>query len=365
MSIDTSNLISYNSSLNQKSVFPFKTVLVITLLVIGILAIGVAFFLYFQAQFSCISYAVGGGGLFFDGIVGSATFIYLLIPKKADADSDITMDQTYIIGKLKGHEGVSSSRNIYLVKEAGETKFFIKTVPHNFERHDTALSEEIAYYISENMGLHVVPRTYYYAEGREAQKDLFNGSEAFSFLRSKKSIVIQEALIPDQKTSANGLSLEEKHELARGVKCDVTSAHQAIVFNFTLGRYDNGVSRYENSVVDLEGRVWEIDNDLIGREITSNLNWSKDGKDRPDLRTTWIVENRNVKDIPFSDDFKQLILNIDKESLFIGMEQINLNPEFKTNVENNLCKVQTVFRNPTEILTPSVLHDKLKYWGDK
>lgn len=110
--------------------------------------------------------------------------------------------------------------------------------------------ECIAYEISRDLGFYVVPPT---------QPILPNSEEEQICLRENKEnpVILQDFI----------------NECEEQFALHIEHAHKVIFFNWITGRSDK---KRVNSVIDPEGRVWEVDNEFMGGkllEITNLSHW--------------------------------------------------------------------------------------------
>jgi hypothetical protein len=204
---------------------------------------------------------------------------------------------------LKGPEslefiGGGFHREVYKIKN---TDFVLKA-PNSHHKKMLFLflpmiqSEWIAYEISQRMHFDVVPFFHYIVPGSE--EEMLISQRCPTLLGP---LVLQSNITPTEAT------------------LDVQHAHKVILYNWITGRYD---TKRENSVVDAEGRVWEVDNELGGADLTRLLTFDED----IDHRLHWLLYEKKIQE-PLSEWLLDWVLDLPE----IELDKTHLMEGFKEN----------------------------------
>ncbi len=135
----------------------------------------------------------------------------------------------------------------------------------------------LAYEISERLGFNVVPYTQYVIPGSK-EADLF-----YTYCPTLRPVVLQTCII--------GCS---------GGKFSVQEAHKVIFFNWIIGRND---TKAENSIVDINGKVWEVDNEVGEGQLKDDIamSWPK---------LHWLLGKREVRQSNISLQLVDMVLGL-------------------------------------------------------
>ncbi|MBS0623241.1 MAG: hypothetical protein JSS62_01305 [Verrucomicrobia bacterium] len=156
-----------------------------------------------------------------------------------------------VIDHLKGSDPleVIGTGNHRSVQRIGETNFVLKTpflsVPYS--RSWVVVLEALSqcacimYQVSQQLGFSVVPYTQYIMPDSSIAQRLQE-----SCLHLKHPMLLQRYITPAK------------------VPLDLQHAHRVVIFNWLIGKPD---PKYENSILDMQGKVWEIDNELGGKRL--------------------------------------------------------------------------------------------------
>lgn len=160
------------------------------------------------------------------------------------------------------------TRAVYKGLNEQETILYLKTPGwgrYNALQTIEAPLEELAYKIDQLFKFNVVPNTICF-EKKEEIEEFSRLSRYTSSLRDQKVIVAQQAIQTPRDQPYIQTSDEQLNSLEK------THLQKAVFLNLILGREDG---RKENSVCDLEGKLFEIDNERIGSRKSDSWIFSK------------------------------------------------------------------------------------------
>lgn len=146
-------------------------------------------------------------------------------------------------------------------------------------------NDYIAYVASEKLGLKAVPFT-----------ALINADEL-----SNERVLEQHnglKVVLAEKFGENLMILQQFLPTAAHNQCkiDVCNAHKVLFFNLIVGRSD---TKSDNSMVDSQGQVWEIDHDFLGSRVC-----------RSDIDSHWLLDRVSVGKALISQDLIEYIVKM-------------------------------------------------------
>lgn len=196
------------------------------------------------------------------------------------------MDLINILKNSADFEIVNKGGHRFLYK-LGESNLCIKSpAPGQLTRiiFDTMQIECLMFQISHSLGFNVVPFT----------KLVENQSEEFKYivLRAKQNKIYSPILLQSFIRSAPSTPL-----------LDIPFAQKVLFFNWITGRSDQ---TRENSIVTLDGKIYEIDNELAFYKVETT----------PEH---WLLKEDSFNKTPFETNLLDWILHLP--------EQINLRQE--------------------------------------
>jgi hypothetical protein len=196
-----------------------------------------------------------------------------------------------LIGKGK-HRVVYRIRNTDLLIKSPNTFYtlmppFILFIPR-------IQSECIAYEISQQLNFGVVPFFQYVSSGSD-----------------------EDLLISERCPALIGPLVLQSYIAPYDVALDVEHAHKVVIFNWITGRYD---AKRENSIVDGRGRVWEVDNELLGAKLKKLVEFDEDGQE-----SHWLLYEAQIEE-PLSELLLDWILDLPNE---IELNKTQLPAHFK------------------------------------
>jgi hypothetical protein len=235
------------------------------------------------------------------------------------------------------------SRYITLATDSNGSDYYIKLPKFKTfqEQKQYALYDELAFTISHTLNLNVVPVTI----ALEYHKNLVNAyvpntiKPSLSLLSQNDSgeyeylgTIVQNAVIcsPDQ--------YHLNHDIATMLtKLDIDSVHRAILFNVIVGRVDAGAV---NSVVDINNRIIDVDNERIG--CTTTDYWLI-----PHYKDT-VISNTIVKQLlshNLSNFYNLSNLSNPESILFTNVKS----DEVKNNIFNNISRLIALLTKNTTV----------------
>lgn len=112
--------------------------------------------------------------------------------------------------------------------------------------------DELAYLLSHSLSFNIVPKTLLMNKDEELLPSLKKW-ESTLFTGEIKNAILQEAIEPAKEQNF--------------ANADQIMLQKAILFNLIIGRHDG---RRDNSLLDENGQVWEIDNEDCGNRTVSS-----------------------------------------------------------------------------------------------
>jgi hypothetical protein len=214
---------------------------------------------------------------------------------------------TTLSNNLKSKESLelAGAGNRRIVNRINNTDLTIKSLRPRIGVPIVLMQYEcIMYEISELLNFGVVPYTQYVVpESEEAQ------------------------LIADRCPRLNQPLILQRYIAPKAAPLNIEQAHKAIIFTWITGRSD---TKRENSVIDDEGRVWEVDNELGGSKLKDVM------KTESRQASHWLLDESEIN-VPIQNSLLNWTLQLPDK---IKLNRTSLPDQF---TESNISSIETLY----------------------
>jgi len=280
-------------------------------MIVTILPYVVIFFIIFFVYFA---YTDDKDEKIYEHTIGIKSIKEKLVEKKLDLLMKISKINDLKPIKINGNY----DHNILVYNNENST-IFLKSQKNN------AILEELAYDISQVIGLDVVPTTVVCNT-----KDLLFDSKLIVKINAliigySKNIVIQGVNINSIDESKNEEKCIEYSHYKKVKELDMISAQKALLFNIIIGRK---ISHKVDSIVDIKNNIYEIDNYDIGNKNTN----------------TWLFGLEQLENLEIDQKIKNDIIFSEKKLRFI-LDEYKFKHKYNIdiiNIKNNYKKLKEI-----------------------
>jgi len=282
---------------------------------------------------------------------------------------EIPQECKSLIEKLNGLTTFSQFNNPYPVQgiefreivlgktEGGEEQILIKKPPLSknfFIRSRLAKQEQLAFLISERLGLNVVPPAVA-IEGFSPEIDKISETVRKHLVTGScdnryQGIIIQKKIDPHgilERLDKEGVlfrviswSLSWFQSFCSSLSLNQMQISKAIIFNIVAGRTDG---RADNTVIDSNGKIIEIDNEYIGSKKSQSWLFTafSDHVLSKEVVKAFLESDSSI----IEDIFEDFDRRYPKLPFWNPVDRkFNSEDQSKTNILNNFQRLQTFFK---------------------